>query len=240
MTLSIVPQFFGTVADIMAIIAPNAGGTIPDAASEEYSQWFTAIKMKYEEASRRGFWRRLLKKDDTQSLRAGDTSIVMPDDFQRANSLYIFSVNGVDLADPDRTPDGQSVFAQMITDPEDSDFGKWQLNFQTAIDADTTDVMLWYFCTPPMPAAGTDKILLPGDMVAFGAMAEIFRNKNLQGSQDDARLEYENRINNYLAMEMIPARNEILKFETNPRHTDRTANARLQYAVRQDRTGRNY
>jgi hypothetical protein len=240
MANTLVPQFFGTVNDIMNIIAPNKGGTIPASDSEEYAQWFTAIKMKYEEASRRGFWRRLLKKDDTQSLRAGDESIIMPDDFQRANSLYIFAVNGIDLADPDRTPDDQSVFAQMITDPEDEDFGKWQLNFQTPIETDTSDVMLWYFATPPMPSAGIDTVLLPGDMIAFGAMTEIFRASNLQGSQDDARLEYENRLQNYLALEMIPPRNEILKFETNPRHTDRTVNARAQYSQRQDRVGRNY
>lgn len=234
--LTLVPQFFGTVDDIMDIIAPNAGGTIPDATSEEYTNWLIAIKMKYEEASRRGFWRRLLKKDDGQSLRAGDTSILMPDDFQRANSLHIFAVNGVDLADPDRISDGQSVFAQMITDPEDADFGKWQLNFGQAIESDTSDVMLWYFATPPMPSAGTDKILLAGDMVAFGAMSEIFRNKNLQGSQDDARTEYENRLQNYLAMETIPPRNEILRFETNPSHIDRTRRARLQYTRRDGRS----
>jgi hypothetical protein len=240
MTLQICPQFFGTVADIMAIIAPNKGGTIPDESSEEYGQWLLAIQLKYEEASRRGFWRRLLKMDDGETLKAGDTSLTMPDDFQRANSLYIFAVNGIDLADPDRIPDGQSIFAQTITDPEDTDFGKWQLNFKKPIDADTSDVILWYWCTPPKPTTGSDPVLLPGDMIAFGAMVEIFRASNLQGSQDDAREEYENRINTYLGLESIPARNEILKFVTNPSHLDRTAKARMQYGQRPDRIGRNY
>lgn len=237
--MTLVPQFFGTVGDIMNIIAPNAGGSIPDASSEEYSQWETAIWMKYEEASRRGFWRRLLVKDDTLSLREGDESIVLPTQFQRANSLYIFAVDGVDLADPDREPDGQSVFAQMITDTEDEDFGLWQLNFGETIEEDTDDVILWYFATPPKPTESTDKVLLPGDLIAFGAMAEIFRNKNLPGSQDDARQEYENRLATYLAMETIPPRNEILKFQTNPRHFDRTQVARNQYRFGRNRAGRN-
>lgn len=232
----IVSQFFGTLGDIMSIIAPSAGGTIPAEDSEEYLQWKTAILMKYEEASRRGFWRRLLKKETGFSLRVGDTSVVMPDDFQRANSLYIFAVDDVDLADPDRIPDGQSIFVQSITDPEDEDFGKWQLNFEKPIETATTNVILWYFATPPKPVASTDQVLLPGDMIAFGGMAEINRNKNLPGSQDDARTEYENRLATYLAMEMIPSRNELLKFETNPSHIDRTYRARLQYTRRDGRS----
>lgn len=240
MTLTLTPQFFSNVGDVMSIIAPNAGGTIPDENSEEYGQWLLAIQMKYEEASRRGFWRRLLKKDDTLTLSEGDTSVLLPDDFQRANSLYIFAVDGVDLADPDRIPDGQSVFAQMITDPDDEDFGKWQLNFEQALEADAEEVILWYFATPPKPNTSTDKILLPGDMIAFGAMTEIFRTKNLPGSQDDARIEYENRLNTYLGMEVIPARNELLTFDTNPRNINRTRLARLQYAQRPDRVGRSF
>jgi len=74
MTLELVGQFFGTVNDVMEIMAPNLGGTIPAVDSEEYAQWLIAIQMKYEEASRRGFWRRLLVKDDSSlSLRTGDT-----------------------------------------------------------------------------------------------------------------------------------------------------------------------
>jgi len=242
MALEEVSQFNGTIADIMNLIAPHAGGTVPASTDDEYTQWFNAILMKYEEASRRGFWRRLLTKDDTLSLTEGDEELVLPDRFQRANSLYIFAItdaegNSVDLADPDRIPDGQSIFVEQINDPEDEDFGKWKVTFATPIEADT-DVTIWYFATPPKPTASTDIVLLPGDMLAFGAMIEIFRSKNLPGSQDDARQEYENRLGTYLAMEMIPPRNEILKYETNPRHLDRMVKARTQYTGRVGRTGR--
>lgn len=234
-------QVLGTLSEVMSFMAPNHGGTVPAENSEEYSQWRLAIQMKYEEASRRGFWRRLLTKD-TLSLREGDEEITLPIRFQRANALYIFAytdANGnlIDLADPDREPDGQSIFAQQINDPEDEEFGYWKVIFNTPIEADS-DVTLWYWATPPKPVDTTDKILLPGDMIAYGAMSEIFRIANLPGSQDDARNEYENRLSTYLAMESIPPRNELIKFITNPRRLDRTVLARQQYAIRQDRNGR--
>lgn len=222
----------------MSFIAPNAGGAVPDINSEEYAAWRLAIQVKYEEAARRGFWRRLLVKD-TLSLREGDENVVLPVQFQRANALYILAVAGEDLGDPDRimTSESQTVFAQQITDPDDEDFGLWQLNFKFPIEADE-EAILWYWATPPKPVEATDKLLLPGDMVAFGAMSEIFRSTNLEGSQDDARVEYENRLTNYLALEMIPPRNELLTFSTNPQRINRTARARAQYAHRPNRTGR--
>lgn len=237
--MQVVNQVISTLADVMNFMAPNAGGAVPDANSEEYAQWRLAIQVKYEEAAKRGFWRRLLKKD-TLSLREGDESVVLPSDFQRANALYIFPVAGEDLADPDRIStdsDPQSVFAQQITDPDDEDFGNWQLNFHKPIE-DDEDVDFWYWAQPPKPVDPTDKLLLPGDMVAFGALSEIFRSTNLEGSQDDARIEYENRLNGYLALEMIPPRNELLAFMTNPQRIDRTGMARARYANRPNRQNR--
>lgn len=241
MALTNEPQFIGDVADVMAVIAPNAGGTIPDADSEEFAQWLLAIQMKYEEASRRGFWRRLLTKE-LIPLREDDTEIFLPDRFQRANSLYILAINNIDLMDPDRIPDGQSAIPQLINDPEDEDFGKWKVVLERPITAEETaeDAILWYWATPPKPNASEDIILLPGDMIAFGAMIEIFRAKNLPGSQDDARVEYENRLATYLAMESIPPRGELLTFVTNPRRIDRTRLARAQYTSRPNRNSRSF
>lgn len=244
MALTNVPQFFGTVDDIMEIIAPNAGGSVPDSTSEEYAQWLLAIQMKYEEASRRGFWRRLLTRD-TITLREDDTEAILPDRFQRANSLYIFAVkdsegNDVDWMDPDRTPDGQQLYVEQINDPDDEDFGKWKVSFRepiTSLQAEE-DAVIWYWATPPKPNAGGDKVLLPGDMLAFGAMIEIFRSKNLPGSQDDARVEYENRLSTYLGVEVIPPKNELLYFKSNPRGIDYMTRARAQYTSRGDRSGR--
>lgn len=223
----------------MSFMAPNAGGAVPDVNSEEYTQWRMAIQVKYEEAARRGFWRRLLKKD-ILPLREGDEFVVLPSDFQRANALYIFYVGGEDLADPDRIStdsNPQSVFAQQITDPDDEDFGNWQLNFHKPIEADE-DAVIWYWALPPKPVDPSDKLLLPGDMIAFGALSEIFRSTNLEGSQDDARNEYENRMSGYLALEMIPPRNELITFSTNPKRIDRTSQARARWATRPRRQNR--
>lgn len=234
--MQVVGNYNETVEDIMAIMAPSAGGAIPDDNSEEKAQWLLFIQMKYEEASRRGFWRRLLKKS-TLSLTAGDTEAYLPDDFQRANGLYILYVDGVDLCDPDREPDDQSIFVELDTDPFEEDgvtpnanFGKWRVTFTEEIE-ETQDAPIWYFCVPPKPVDDTDKLLLPGDMIAFGALSEVFRTTNLEGSQDDARTEYENRLSTYLAMEMIPPRNEILTFVTNPRGADRLRIARNRYTT---------
>lgn len=225
--MDVVGNYFETISDIMRLMAPSAGGTVPDVTSDDYAKWLLMIQVKYEEASRRGFWRRLLKKS-TISLTAGDTEALLPVDFQRGNSLYIFYVDDVDLCDPDREPDDQGIFAEVITDPDDDDFGRWRVTFTEPVES-TQTAPVWYFCTPPKPTASTDKILLPGDMVAFGALSELFRSSNLEGSQDDARIEYENRLSTYLAMEMIPSRSEILTFVTNPRGVDRLAVARGRY-----------
>lgn len=234
-------QYLDTVGGIMNLMAPSAGGVIPDVDSEEYAQWLLFIQTKYEEASKRGFWRRLLKKGEIE-LTEGDTEVYLPVDFQRANSLYICFVDDVDLCDPDREPDGQGIFAEIDTEPlEDDDttpnanFGKWRLTFTEEV-AETQEAPIWYFCTPPMPEEDTDKVLLPGDMIAYGALSEVFRTTNLEGSQDDARTEFENRLSGYLAMEMIPPRNEILQFVTNPSGVDRLARARNRYSY--PRTGR--
>lgn len=230
----------------MGLMAPSAGGVIPDEDSEEYAQWLLFIQTKYEEASRRGFWRRLLKKS-TIDLSEGDTEVYLPVDFQRANGLYILYVDEVDLCDPDREPDGQGIFAEVDTDIFEEDgvtananFGRWRLTFTEEISEDQ-EAPIWYFCTPPKPTLSTDKILLPGDMVAFGALSEVFRTTNLEGSQDDARTEYENRLGTYLAMESVPARNELLKFTTNPSVIDRLTRARSRYtAPRTGRSGRSF
>lgn len=233
-----VTQVISTLGEALAFIAPSAGGAVPGDTTSEYADWVRFIQVKYEEASRRGFWRRLLTKT-TLSLTAGDTSVLLPIRFQRANSLYICYVDGVDLGDPDRIPDDQDIFAEMINDPLDANFGRWRLTFSTAVVA-TQSAPFYYFATPPKPTATTDKLLLPGDMVAYGAMAEIFRTTNLEGSQDDARAEYENRLQNYLAMEMIPERNKMLSFTTNPREINRSLEARNRYGVRPDRVGRSF
>lgn len=232
------PQVLQTLSDILSFIAPSAGGAVPDITSTEYADWVRFVQVKQEEASRRGFWRRLLTRSDLV-LAKGATSVLLPIQFQRANSLYICYVDGADLGDPDREPDSQGIFAQMITDPADANFARWQLTFTTGI-ATAQTAPFWFFAEPPIPTLPTDKVLLPGDMIAYGAMAEIFRTTNLEGSQDSATQEFENRLSTYLSMEMIPGKNELLTFDTNPRGVNRSLLARNRYRTRVDRVGRSF
>ena len=251
MGLTFVPQFISTVSEIMTYMANFAGGTVPDETSEEFAQWLTYIQTKYEEASKRGFWRRLLTKD-TLSLTEGDEEVLLPVRFQRPNSLYVLLIAGtnpdefIDLADPDRIPDDQAIYIEMVNEPTiDADpdpilnpnFGRWRLTFKEPIET-TQDATIWYFATPPKPTTSSDEVLLPGDMIAYGALSEYFRAINLEGSQDDARTEYENRLNGYLALEMVPPRHELLRFVSNPRRIDRTAVGRSRFSVRSDRYSR--
>jgi hypothetical protein len=238
MSLTDVTQFIGTVSDVMTYMANFAGGEIPAVGDEEFDQWMSYIQAKYEEASKRGFWRRLLTKDEL-SLTADDTEVLLPIRFQRPNSLYVLVVDGIDLADPDRTPDDQQIYIEMENDPTSNDYGRWKISFKEAIET-TQNALMWYFATPPKPTESADKIILPGDMIAYGALAEHFRAINLEGSQDAAAGEYENRLNGYLALEMIPSRHELLKFITNPRGLDYLRLARSRYQVRIDRVARNY
>jgi len=236
MALTNTTQFIGTVGEVMTYMANFAGGTVPNVDSDEYAQWLSYIQTKYEEASKRGFWRRLLTKDEL-TLTVGDTEVYLPVRFQRSNSLYVLVHGEVDLADPDRVPDDQEIYVEMENDPTHENFGRWKVSFKEAIET-TEDCLLWYFATPPKPSASADKILLPGDMLAYGALSEYYRTANLPGSQDDARVEYENRFNGYLAMEQVPGRHELLKFVSNPRSLDKLRVARDRYAVRTDRSAR--
>lgn len=233
-----VPQMLSTLSDVLSFMAPSLGGAVPSEDSDEYTDWVRFVNVKYEEASRRAFWRRLLTREDL-TITADATEVLLPVRFSRANALYILYVDEVDLGDPDREPDEQDIFAEMVNDPDDDDFGRWKLTFSTAIETAQT-APFWYFATPPKLVDSTDKLLLPGDMIAYGAMAEVFRTTNLEGSQDDARTEYENRFANYLATEMIPERNKILKFISNPQGGSRSIRARNRYSIRPDRVGRSF
>ena len=233
MALSEVTQFISTVSEVMTYMSKFAGGSVPSASSEDWQNWLSYIQIKYEEASMRGFWRRLLTKTNL-SLTKGDTEVYLPVNFQRANSLYVLVVDEVDLADPDRTPDNQEIYIEMENDKDSSNFGRWKVSFKEAIE-NTQSSLMWYWATPPKPTASDDKILLPGDMIAYGALAEYFRAANLEGSQDDARQEYENRLSTYLAMEQVPGRHELLKFATKPRNVDFLTEAKARYSIRPDR-----
>lgn len=210
-------QVIRTMGDVMRyVMAPSAGGTVPGSNEEEYAQWVSWIQQKQEEYAVRGFWLRLLTRE-TISI-AGDTT-VLPDRFHKPNGLYILEVpdpNGdepINYADPD----DPQVSVEMISDPEDEDFGKWQMRFKET--QETATATMWYFAAPPVPEVESDTILLPGDMVGFAALGEYFRSAGEDGSQDKAETDAENRFQEYLTLEQIPERSKLLT--VSQKRTDR-------------------
>ena len=226
----------------MDFMAPFAGGTVPQDGDTEYDEWVAWIQNKQEEYARRAFWRRCLTREEI-TLTDGDETVVLPDRFSRPNGLYMLivtdstdSTKSVDWNENGNS-DGQSIFIEMVNDIDSSDFGKWRMRFDNEIE-ETTTAVIWYFSQPPVPNALTDKILLPGDMIGYAALAEYYRQANQEGSQDKAEDDAENRFNEYLALEVIPDKSELLTNSENQAiRVDRLGKARGYYA---SRVGRNY
>ena len=227
-----------TLGEVLNAMAPFAGGSLPNSDTQEYIDWVNWVGQKQEEFARRGFWRRCLKREEI-SLTLGYTT-VLPDRFHKPNGLYMLIVedsegNGIDWMEQPNTAE-QYVLIEMNNDLYSLDFGKWQMRFETEITVATTAV-IWYFANPPKPTATTDILLLPGDMVAYSALQEYYRTTGSEGSEDKAEEMAENRFSEYLSMEVIPDKSNLLKHSQNTTRVDYLANARDRY---RSRTGRNY
>lgn len=233
-----------TLGDVLAFMAPHAGGSVPDADSTEYAEWVMWIKNKYEEYARRGFWRRTLTRE-VITLTADATTHVLPARFFKPNGLYMCVVDGVDWNENGNS-DEQTIFVEMVGDPgtveaPNTDFGKWQMRFDNPVETTDATVVLWYFAMPPIPGAAGDKIILPGDMIGFAALSEYFRQANQPGSQDDAKADAENRFSEYMALEVIPDKSTLLtNSEQQTNKVDRLVVARNQYRNRPNRNSRIY
>jgi hypothetical protein len=216
-----------TLDEVLASMAPFAGGSIPDANDSEYTDWVRWIGQKQEEYARRGFWRRCLTREAI--TLDGETSI-LPIRFHKPNGLWMLVVDGVDWNETPNS-DEQYVFVEMINDPDDANFGRWQMRFDTEVEGPTSAV-LWYFSNPPRPTDGTDRLLLPGDMVAYGALQEYFRTTGNEGSEDKAEEMAENRFMEYLSLEVLPDKSDLLTHSQNNSHVNRLIKARSYYSSR--------
>lgn len=224
----------GTLTDVLNFMSPFAGGSIPSEDETEYANWLRWIRTKYEECAVRGFWRRLLTKT-TQTITKDAEYDYLPSNFHKVNGIYSLYVDGVDWNEPENI-DGKTLFIELDLDGESEHYGEWRIRYSTVPSADA-EADLWYFGLPIMPTTGSDKILLPGDLIGFGALIEYYRSAGEEGSQDDVRLEFENRFNEYLALEQLPSKQELASFSSYRRaRFNRTAKARTYYT---SRVGRN-
>lgn len=225
-----------TLGEVLSAMAPFAGGSIPDSDSQEYLDWVRWVGQKQEEYARRAFWRRCLTREEI-TLTAGYVT-VLPARFHKPNGLYMLIVTndegeGVDWNDPDNS-DEQYIFIEMNNDVDSADFGKWQMRFDNEVEAGTTAV-IWYFANPPKPTALADKLLLPGDMVAYASLQEYFRTTGSEGSEDKTEEMAENRFQEYISMEVIPDKKELLRHSEKDTRVDRLAIAKNFYRNRPNR-----
>lgn len=223
-----------TLGDVLSFMAPFAGGAVPSEGDDEYANWVLWVQNAQEEFAKRGFWRRCLAREEV-TLDDGYTT-VLPNRFHKPNGLYMCIVDGVDWMDPNNS-DEQNIFIEMVNDPESDDFVKWQMRFLNEL-TEETDAILWYFANPPKPTDTADKLLLPGDMVGFGALINFARGANQEGSEDRFEDLAENRFQEYLSLEVIPAKNELLKFSDSDQSANKVDYLKRARTYYQYRTGR--
>lgn len=220
-------QVIRTLGECLSFMAPYAGGAVPASTDTEYGNWVRWVQLGQQDAANRGFWRRLLTKTDL-AITSGDDTVDLPDNFHKVNGIYILEVDGTDWAEPNNEAE-ISLFVNM--DPAD---GKWQVRFSEEPSANATGT-LWYFYNPPVPEDEADPLYLDGEMIGYYALKEYFRRQRAFGSMDDARLEYENRREELLALEVLPSRQELLSWSDTYSHRNITRDERKFYAGRGNR-----
>ena len=221
-----------TLGEALTAMAPFAGGQIPNILDQEYTNWKNWIINKQEEYARRAFWRRCLTREELE-IGANEEVTVLPDRFNRPNALFMVIVNKVDWMENPNV-DEQNIFVEMNNDPADTDFGKWQMRYLTP-PTEAVDAIIWYYANPPKPVLTTDILLLPGDMLAYAALGEYFRGTGAEGSQDKAEEDAENRFNEYLGIEVLPSKNEILTHSRQTPRVDYLKKAKNYYTSRNNR-----
>ena len=210
----------------MEFMAPYAGGSIPATSDVEYANWRRWIQLGQQDAANRGFWRRLLIPT-TVTITKDEDTISLPNNFHKVNGLYLLEVNGEDWAQPNNKA-GQRLYVYL-----DPDTATWKCKFLGFTPTETiTDAVLWYFYNPPLPMGEEDPIYLDGEMVGFYALKEYFRKARQPGSQDDARIEYENRLQELLALEVLPSRQELASWGSYYRHLGQDTSERQFYTGR--------
>jgi hypothetical protein len=219
-------QIINTLGQALTFMSTFAGGAVPSSTDDEYAQWVSWVGIKQEEYAVRGFWRRLLVSTE---ITIDPDGTPLPDNFHKANGIYVLDVDGEDWAEPTLSP---KIFVNMEIDPESANYGKWIMHLLSEAPENPSATM-WYFAKPHIPTQTSDILILPGDMIAYGALSEYFRQTGAEGSQDDARIEAENRLQEYLSLETLPARYELLTHSTT--NINRLEIAKDYYRSRTDR-----
>jgi len=196
-------SIFENLGDVLTGMASYAGGSVPAESSTAYTQWVTWIQLTQYDMAKRGFWSRCLVKE-TITITVDVDYITLPDDFFKRNGIYVLKVG-----DEDWNANGNAS-GQKLMVLKDQVSGAWICKFIGYTPTETvTDAELWYFYNPPVPEDQADVIWLDGETIMYGALKEYFRQARQPGSQDDARVEYENRFMEGLNLDELPTPQEL-------------------------------
>ena len=204
----------------LTAMAPYAGGSIPGNNTSDYADWIRFLGLAQEDAAERGFWRRLLIPTPlTIPLWTSETDQVvveLPDNFHKINGIYALFVDDEDWSEPDNESE---IRLYVFMDPADA---KWKVRIFGYRSETAKTATLWYFYNPPVPTTETDPFYLNGQMILFGALKEYARKARQPGSLDDYRLEYENRFNELLGLEVLPSKQELAGWTTRMPYREKT------------------
>lgn len=218
-----VRQILQTLGEVLQWLAPYTGGSVPASTTTDYADLVRWIQLGQQDAANRKFWRRLLIPEDVTITKDIDY-INLPARFFKINGLYSLLADNVDWAD-NNNEDQQIIYVYM--NPDD---GTWRAKFTGFTPTETVTAKLWYFYNPPKPTQESDPLYLDGEMIGFYALKEYHRKQGELGSLDDARIEYENRIEELAALEAIPSRQELLQWSDQYKHLGQPRNERAYYS----------
>lgn len=204
-------QVLSTVDDVLQFVARYAGGTVPQTSDSQYGEWLSWISEGQEDMAERGFWSRLLTKTELD-ISTDDEFTVLPEDFHKRNGIYVLDTGEEDWNDP-YNRSNQKLFVNK------NEEGEWVVYYNGFAPTEDITATLWYFRHPGVIEDAEDILILDGKACGYYALTEYFRQAGELGSLDDARAEYNNRFEELLGMEMLPAPNELLSWRSYGNYT---------------------
>lgn len=194
-TLSDLHQNF---SDVLNEESPPA---TTDSLYKTRTRWFN---LGQDDQARRWFLKSLLKSD-TFPIVAGTASYLMPTDFDKPNGLLVFSSTngGVIYTDP------YARSNSVLSITRDFTTGRYRVTFTPTPGTNDT-ASFWYFAAPPKMVNASDVCLVDGDALIYYALTKYFFTNRQYLPMNEARTEYENRMNEVLANQEIPAPGSLL------------------------------
>lgn len=216
-------QVIATLGEALQAMAPFAGGSVPATSDPEYNNWISWINEGQEDAATRGFWSRLLTKS-TLAITADAPTATLPNNFHKRNGIYILEVDDIDWADP------SNELQQKMTVHLNPTTAAWEVRFNGFTPTTSETAVLWYFYRPPILVEEDDVLFLDGKMLKYYGLMEYSRQSGELGSLDDYRQEYENRFSEGLNLDQLPAKNELVSWQSTYSNRHINTNERAFYS----------